>query len=73
VACFWTAYVLTRPVGASIADWLGRAHHDGGIGLGTGAVTLVLGLALLGYAAFLARTGPDAPLRRAADHSGQWS
>jgi hypothetical protein len=42
-----------------------RWHRSGHRG-----VTLVLGLALLGYVAFLARTGADAPLRRAADHSG---
>ena len=39
VVAFWTAYVLTRPLGASIADWLGKpASHGGGLGLGDGPV-----------------------------------
>jgi uncharacterized membrane-anchored protein len=45
VAAFWTAYVLTRPVGASFADWLGVEHSRGGLGWGTGPVSL--GLATL--------------------------
>ncbi|GAA1897300.1 putative membrane-anchored protein [Williamsia serinedens] len=39
VATFWVAYVLTRPLGASTADWLADAKH-GGLGWGTGPVTL---------------------------------
>ena len=42
VAAFWIAYVLTRPLGASIADWLGKpASHGGGLGLGDGPVAAV--------------------------------
>ena len=52
VAAFWFAYILTRPVGASFADWLGVPSSRGGLGLGTGPVTLVLIAAivvLVGY------------------------
>ncbi|WP_328321568.1 COG4705 family protein [Streptomyces sp. NBC_00388] len=42
VAAFWWAYVLTRPLGASFADWMGASVHRGGLGWGTGPVTLVL-------------------------------
>ena len=39
VVAFWSAYVLTRPLGASIADWLGKpAAHGGGLGFGDGTV-----------------------------------
>jgi uncharacterized membrane-anchored protein len=39
VVAFWVAYVLTRPLGASIADWLGKpASHGGGLGYGDGTV-----------------------------------
>ena len=38
--CFWTAYVLTRPLGASFADWIGKDHAIGG-GLGFGDLRLV--------------------------------
>jgi uncharacterized membrane-anchored protein len=40
VVAFWTAYVLTRPLGASFADWLGKPHKiGGGLGFGDGIVT----------------------------------
>jgi uncharacterized membrane-anchored protein len=44
VACFWAAYVLTRPLGASIADWLGKPRP---LGLGWGAGFVALPLAAL--------------------------
>ncbi|MCW2674604.1 MAG: hypothetical protein JWP14_3193 [Frankiales bacterium] len=45
-AAFWSAYVLTRPLGASFADWLGKDHRiGGGLGYGDGLVSVVaLGL-----------------------------
>ncbi|KYH43122.1 hypothetical protein [Branchiibius sp. NY16-3462-2] len=43
VALFWSAYVLTRPLGASVADWLGKPPRKaGGLGWGDGVVTLGL-------------------------------
>ncbi|WP_405492079.1 hypothetical protein [Nocardia sp. NBC_00511] len=41
VAAFWSAYVVTRPLGASVTDWLASTHADG-LGLGTGWVTLAV-------------------------------
>src|SRR5436305_3825421 len=35
VATFWIAYILTRPLGASIGDYLSQKRADGGLGLGT--------------------------------------
>lgn len=53
VVTFWAAYVLTRPLGASFADWLGKPHDlGGGVGFGDGPVTLV---ALVLIAALVAR------------------
>lgn len=37
---FWTAYVLTRPLGASIADWLSMPHRRGGLAWGPGNISL---------------------------------
>jgi uncharacterized membrane-anchored protein len=52
VLAFWIAYVLTRPLGASFADWLGKPRTIGGLDLGDGTVagvaTLVIA-ALVGY------------------------
>ena len=52
VFAFWAAYVLTRPVGASFADWTGKEPNAGGLGWGDGPVAAVLALlivALVGY------------------------
>ena len=40
ILAFWVAYVLTRPLGASFADWLGVGPERGGVGVGTGPVSL---------------------------------
>lgn len=42
IGSFWAAYVLTRPIGASFADWMGVSHARGGLNWGTGPVSLVL-------------------------------
>lgn len=47
IASFWIAYVLTRPLGASFADWAGVGPERGGLGLGTGPVSVVLAVAIL--------------------------
>jgi uncharacterized membrane-anchored protein len=47
VAAFWTSYVLTRPFGASFADWFARPEALGGLGFGTGPVSLVLFVAIV--------------------------
>jgi uncharacterized membrane-anchored protein len=46
VFCFWAAYILTRPLGASVGDLLSQAPADGGLGLGT-TVTSVVFLAVI--------------------------
>jgi uncharacterized membrane-anchored protein len=42
VFAFWFAYVVTRPLGASFADWMGVATSRGGLDWGTGPVSVVL-------------------------------
>lgn len=42
VLAFWFAYVVTRPLGASFADWMGVSHARGGLDWGTGPVSLAL-------------------------------
>ncbi len=56
IAAFWFAYVLTRPVGASFADWLGVSHERGGLALGSGHVALVLTLAIVALVARMSAT-----------------
>jgi uncharacterized membrane-anchored protein len=61
VAAFWSAYVLTRPLGASFADWLGKPTADGGVGVGAGVVSIVLAAVIAAIVVYLARSGADAP------------
>lgn len=61
IAAFWVAYVLTRPVGASVADWLGKPANVGGVGVGSGLVTAVLAVAIVACVTYLSVTGADAP------------
>ena len=56
---FWFAYVVTRPFGASVADWLGKPKSVGGLGWGDGRVALGLGLLIFCLVAFLAITRRD--------------
>jgi uncharacterized membrane-anchored protein len=54
VASFWAAYVLTRPLGASLGDLMSQPKDAGGLGIGTtvtSGVFLVAILALVGYLA----------------------
>ncbi|GAB6857701.1 COG4705 family protein [Microbacterium xylanilyticum] len=46
VLTFWTAYVLTRPLGASVADWLGKPVTEGGVGIGSGWIALFFAVAM---------------------------
>ena len=56
VFSFWFAYVVTRPLGASIADWLGKPIL-GGLGLGDGKVALFLTVLIVGSVALLTAAG----------------
>ena len=58
VAMFWFAYVMTRPLGASFADWLGKNIY-GGLGFGDGKVALVLTALIVVFVAYLAKTRLD--------------
>ncbi len=64
IAAFWIAYVLTRPLGASIADWLGKGHAVGGLALGDAPVALVLSALIVVCVAVMSvpgRSGKAAP------------
>jgi uncharacterized membrane-anchored protein len=61
VATFWLAYILTRPLGASFADWLGFSGHDGGIGVGHPLTALIFGLPIVALVAYVAARRVDFP------------
>jgi uncharacterized membrane-anchored protein len=56
---FWFAYVVTRPLGASFADWVGKPRVVSGLGWGDGRVSLVLTLIIACLVVFLAVTRRD--------------
>jgi uncharacterized membrane-anchored protein len=55
VFAFWFAYVVTRPLGASVADWLGKPYL-GGLGLGDEKVALVLTILIIGFVGYVTVT-----------------
>ncbi len=59
VPAFWAAYVLTRPLGASFADWAGVSAARGGLALGTGPVTLVLAALIVVAVGYLSSREPQ--------------
>lgn len=56
---FWFAYVITRPLGASFADWVGRPQNLSGLGLGQGWVSLALTILIIVFVAYLTITRKD--------------
>ena len=59
ILCFWIAYVATRPLGASFADWMGKPQAAGGLGWGDGTVALILSSAIVCLVAYLTVTRRD--------------
>jgi uncharacterized membrane-anchored protein len=63
IVTFWFAYVMTRPLGASFADWMDNPHQLGGLALGTGPVALGLTVVMVGFIAYLAITRVDVKIK----------
>lgn len=61
VFTFWFAYVLTRPLGASFADWVGKPPARSGLGVGDGTVGLAMLALIAVVVAYLAKTKVDQP------------
>jgi len=59
VLAFWLAYILTRPLGASIGDFLSQPTADGGRGLGTAGTSAIFLATILAVVIYLARTKKD--------------
>jgi uncharacterized membrane-anchored protein len=59
IAAFWMAYVVTRPLGASFADWISKPSSTSGIGFGNGPTAVVFALATFLLVAYLAIIRPD--------------
>jgi uncharacterized membrane-anchored protein len=59
VLCFWLAYILTRPLGASLGDGLSQPKADGGLGLGTTWTSLLFLATIVAVVVHLAVTKRD--------------
>jgi uncharacterized membrane-anchored protein len=59
VLSFWIAYILTRPLGANIGDFLASPKSEGGLGLGTLVTSLLFLGAIAAVVVYLSITGAD--------------
>lgn len=59
VLAFWLAYILTRPMGANLGDYLGRGPADGGLGVGLFGTSLIFLVAISAIVLYLTRTRVD--------------
>jgi uncharacterized membrane-anchored protein len=59
ILSFWLAYILTRPLGASIGDYLASPTAEGGIGLGTNLTSIIFLTAILALVVYLAISKRD--------------
>lgn len=64
IACFWVAYVMTRPLGAACGDLLSQPLANGGLGLGTVATSVFFALTIVSAIAYISirQQLPDEPV-----------
>ena len=59
IAAFWLSYIVTRPLGASFADYISKPKNLSGINFGDGPTAIVFALAVLILVSYLALARPD--------------
>jgi uncharacterized membrane-anchored protein len=59
VLSFWLAYILTRPLGANIGDFLASPRADGGLGLGTLGTSALFLITIVAVVTYLTKTQAD--------------
>lgn len=69
VLAFWIAYILTRPLGASIGDYLSQPARSGGLGLGTTITSVIFLVAILAITVFLAISKYDTTAKQDSDEA----
>jgi uncharacterized membrane-anchored protein len=69
ILSFWLAYILTRPLGASIGDYLASPTKEGGLGLGTNGTSFIFLGTILALVVYLAISKRDV-IRSGADTLG---
>lgn len=71
ILSFWIIYILTRPLGASIGDFLSQPTNHGGLGLGASTTSLLFLLAISGTVAYLSLTKRDVIAAAAMEHTDE--
>ena len=61
VAAFWLSYVVTRPLGASFADFMAGPPNRGGLALGMPPISMVLTALIVAVVGYCAKTRIDIP------------
>lgn len=69
VLTFWVAYILTRPIGASFADFFGMPKDVSGAGYGHGVVSVVTLVLVVASVIYLSRSGIDRPEAASSGHA----
>ena len=59
VLAFWLAYILTRPLGASLGDFLSQSPNNGGLGFGTIGTSVIFLVVILCLVTYLTVTKKD--------------
>lgn len=59
VVSFWIAYILTRPLGASVGDFLSQSRVDGGLGLGATGTSVLFLIAIVALVTYLTTSRTD--------------
>jgi uncharacterized membrane-anchored protein len=67
VLAFWFIYILTRPLGASIGDYLSQSTNQGGLGLGATVTSLIFVAGILGIVTYLSISKADVIAAEADD------
>jgi uncharacterized membrane-anchored protein len=64
VLLFWLAYIVTRPLGASFADWTGKSKNVGALGIGDLQVSTALAILIILFVAYMTFNRREALLER---------
>ena len=59
ILAFWLAYILTRPLGASLGDYFSQPKADGGLALGTTVTSFIFLSAILAVVVYLTKSRRD--------------
>ncbi|MDB4947817.1 MAG: hypothetical protein JWM27_466 [Gemmatimonadetes bacterium] len=70
ILSFWIAYILTRPLGASIGDYLSQPRKEGGLGLGTVGTSALFLVTILALVVYLSITRKDVSASEAPPAQG---